>query len=653
MRRRATSLCAAGALIAAAAAAQTIIIDNVDPGFTPLSGTWLTGSSATNKYGADYRFADGVDLPNPPTAVCEWRPTISTAGNYQVSVWYNHAASAPNNRATNAPYRVIHSGGSQTFRINQETGGGAWVPLGTFPFAAGTGGRVELSNDSESGNVVIADAVQFVYTGALPSDEMRAMWISRFEWPSTSETTTKNNLDSFMQDLADHNFNAAFVQVRGQCDTLYPSPYEPWSPIISPTGTDPGWSVDPLQYAINAAHSRGLQFHAYFNTHTVWQSGTSSPPSGAGYANHIYYQHANAADPAHRDWLIHDSLGNPVQWEESNYVWLAPGVPAMQAYVRQQIMHLVNTYDIDGLHWDRIRTPGPEYSHDPISLARWDNPSTPTPNDGTGNPHNLDFDAWTTDQITRFTIDAYAEILRADPTIAVSSAPLGLHTQSDYSGYPSSFQYGVEKTHQDAAAWLAMGSQDFICPQIYWADGGADPDFSEVWPPWLNYANTAGRWVVAGSTNGNGQTEVENHALIARSTGGFGHITFSITSTSAAEFDSWLANVYTTPAPVPTPSGFPWRATEGIICGRVYEVNGTTPVTDAWITRTGSSWTAVSSGDGFYAFLRVPPGTYTLNAEHPTLGTRQVTGVVVSAGAVTTVDITMPLPVTLSTFGQD
>lgn len=192
-------------------------------------------------------------------------------------------------------------------------------------------------------------------SGAVPSfaqdPEFRAMWASRYEWPDANEAACKATIDAIMQDLADANFNAVFFQVRGQADTLYPSPEEVWSVLIG--GTDPGW--DPLAYAVQAAHSRGIAFHAYINTHPCWQSSSQAPPPNP---NHLFYAHCNAADPAHRDWLHHNVPDNPVQFSESDYVWMAPGVPDFQAYIRRQVLYVVENYDVDGVHFDASERPG-------------------------------------------------------------------------------------------------------------------------------------------------------------------------------------------------------------------------------------------------------------------------------------------------------
>jgi hypothetical protein len=197
---------------------------------------------------------------------------------------------------------------------------------------------------------------------------------------------------------------------------------------------------------------------------------------------------------------------------------------------------------------------------------------------------------------------------------------------------------------------MTAGAMDFIVPQIYWPDGGALPDFSDLYYDWQSAADTAGRAVVPGSHNVySGQSGVESQALIARSGGAAGHNLWHSGSTNYTTWSS-SGHPYELPANFPT---FPWRSTEGVIVCRVYESDGSTPITDAWVTRTGSSWTALSSADGLCAFLRVSPGTYTLTAQHPSEPITQVPGVTVTAGQATEVDIVMngDVPAGLVYFG--
>ena len=75
-------------------------------------------------------------------ATARWTPNIPQAGNYDVYVMYCEGA----DRTVEAPYTISFSGGSQTYRLNQTTGGGVWQLLGRQPFAPGSAGYVQLGN---------------------------------------------------------------------------------------------------------------------------------------------------------------------------------------------------------------------------------------------------------------------------------------------------------------------------------------------------------------------------------------------------------------------------------------------------------------------------------------------------------------------------
>lgn len=142
------------------ASAVEIVIDNTDAGFTIVSGTWNTGTSAT-PWGADYRWRATVS--GTATGEVQWQPTLPVSAQYDVYVWYVAGA----NRSPGAPFVIYHAGGSTTVPVNQQINGSQWVHIGNYAFNAGNAGRVTLNN-SASGSVVIADAVRFVTTAAVP-----------------------------------------------------------------------------------------------------------------------------------------------------------------------------------------------------------------------------------------------------------------------------------------------------------------------------------------------------------------------------------------------------------------------------------------------------------------------------------------------------
>ncbi|MGE0711818.1 MAG: hypothetical protein AB7N76_30885 [Planctomycetota bacterium] len=127
----------------------------VDDPAAQTSGTW-TASSATPPFrGQGYRYA-AVSLQE--TATIAFVPDLPAAGRYPVYVWFSQGG----NRATDALYRVHHTGGVSEVRLPQHIMGSHWAFLGEFHFAQGTAGKVVLSNQGrDPSKVVIADAVRF------------------------------------------------------------------------------------------------------------------------------------------------------------------------------------------------------------------------------------------------------------------------------------------------------------------------------------------------------------------------------------------------------------------------------------------------------------------------------------------------------------
>ena len=123
------------------------IIDNNSGGFAA-SANWATGSSAGDKYGADYRFRSTAALSDRAS----WSATVA-GGSYTVSAWWTAGA----NRSATAPY--VKPDGA-TVNVNQQANGGKWNSLGTCSLAAGARATY-LSCWTTTGYVVVADAVKY------------------------------------------------------------------------------------------------------------------------------------------------------------------------------------------------------------------------------------------------------------------------------------------------------------------------------------------------------------------------------------------------------------------------------------------------------------------------------------------------------------
>jgi hypothetical protein len=154
-----------------------VIVDNDSPEDNRQHRYFETGDTAlftTDNPGFAMKAPELEDRENPfregtaraittarkESASVQWTPEFPASGDYAVSVAYNAKAA----NATDARYRVYHSGGFTDFAVNQQVGGSTWYYLGTFHFRKGCNantGSVRLSNASATGSYVSADAVRF------------------------------------------------------------------------------------------------------------------------------------------------------------------------------------------------------------------------------------------------------------------------------------------------------------------------------------------------------------------------------------------------------------------------------------------------------------------------------------------------------------
>lgn len=86
-----------------------------------------------------------------------WTYSVPQARNYEVYAWWSQGT----NRSASAPYVVYYGASSSTVPKNQQTGGGTWQSLGTYPLNAGTN-QVKLSCWTTTGFFVMADAIKIV-----------------------------------------------------------------------------------------------------------------------------------------------------------------------------------------------------------------------------------------------------------------------------------------------------------------------------------------------------------------------------------------------------------------------------------------------------------------------------------------------------------
>lgn len=364
-----------------------------------------------------------------------------------------------------------------------------------------------------------------------PADpgELRGIWITRFAYAD------QDDLEGIIDRAAAGGFNAVFVQIRAESDAYYDSAYEPWSRRLTGTlGRTPTW--DPLRVAIDRAHSHGMELHAYFNVFSAWPA-NGVIPVAEGTKQHVLNDHP--------DWLAVDSTGTN---RDSEYRWLSPGNPAVRAHIVNVVTDLLSKYVVDGIHLDRIRVPGPDYSRDPVTQAAFAAAQATNP--------GLTWPDFMRSQVNAMVAEIHTAIGAVAGATKLSAAVWGIY--QPLPGCSTSQGYG--QFYQDSLAWLDAGTMDALVPMVYWSiEPGACTDWSTLVDGFI--AENADRHIWAGMhAFDDGEfdfAQVLQRIDRARAAGAQGTVIFasSYLDEDPTRWDLFSAGPYAEPAATPI---MPW-----------------------------------------------------------------------------------------------
>lgn len=279
--------------------------------------------------------------------------------------------------------------------------------------------------------------------GGSTSKEMKGAWIStvfNLDWPSTSsagnEAKQKQEFDNLLDKLKAVGFNAVFVQVRPSADSLYPSTLVPWSKVLTGTqGKNPGY--DPLSYMVSAAHSRGMQFHAWFNPFRA----TTDASTSALASNHVAKEHP--------EWIVN----------ADGKKYINPGIPEAREHIIDTVMEVVKGYDIDGVHLDDYFYPSNVTFADDAAYSTY-------------NSKKLSKADWRRDNINEFVRQLGEQIHKVKPKASYGISPFGVWRNIKNDSTGSDTSAGVtayDSMYADVRTWIKQGWIDYVAPQIYWS----------------------------------------------------------------------------------------------------------------------------------------------------------------------------------------
>ena len=415
---------------------------------------------------------------------------------------------------------------------------------------------------------------------AEPKREFRSTWVAGMgiDWPrSTNQATAKQQLITYLDNFQKQNFTGVCIHVRPRADAYYKSSYEPWSADISGRrGKDPGW--DPLQFAIEECHKRGLECYAWINPYRV-------NANGHDYANDSRFTTDFDREWEEKGWLIKSG-----SWTSFN-----PGHPDARRHCLDVIKEIYTNYAIDGMLFDDYFYPGDGMQgangvgtdQDAGDYELWKNSGT-----------TLSLYDWRRHNTDTFVEELYNDIQASRPDMRFGIGPAGVaYKSASRRGLPnptsgSDWQY--DKIYADPLAWLDEGTIDFISPQIYWARSNTAAAYGVLCDWWSMVADHFGRhhYVSIASykvettefTGGNGKAagwaEIGAQVDLTRSDtrnnapGAIYYNTVSMNGPSLTGLGNYLGeNKYTKPVLVPVVT---WKEHATYAPVKNLAVNGTT-----------------------------------------------------------------------------
>jgi uncharacterized lipoprotein YddW (UPF0748 family) len=375
--------------------------------------------------------------------------------------------------------------------------------------------------------------------------EFRAVWVAtvgNIDWPSKPGLSTwdqQRELLAILDRAVALKLNAVIFQVRPGADAFFASTLEPWSQYLTGRqgrAPDPPW--DPLAFAVEQAHKRGLELHAWFN------------PYRAAYT---------------RDTLAartHVSQTNPALVRQyGHFLWMDPGDADVRRRSVRAIVDVAKRYDVDGVHIDDYFYPYPENDS---TGKKIDFPDSATYGRYVASGGKLSKDDWRRANVDRLVEELYKGVHAVKPSVRVGVSPFGIWRP----GNPATIKGfdAYEQIYADSKKWLQNGWLDYLAPQLYWPIARPDQSFPVLYDWWLG-VNTKKRHIWPGLATyrvaESSQRRIPSQEIVdevdtMRVRGGdLGHIHFDASALmkNPDSLDEKLSSRYVNPALVPAS---PW-----------------------------------------------------------------------------------------------
>lgn len=280
-------------------------------------------------------------------------------------------------------------------------------------------------------------------TAQNPKREFRGAWLHIIGQNQYQNIQQKGSdkLKEYIADQIDRlhraGCNAVIFQVRPHADAAYISDIEPWSSwITGKRGKAPSPLWDPLEFAIEEAHKRGMELHAWLNPYRV----TSSP----------------------REVLPSDHISklNPERFfRYDGKIYFDPAYQENRDFICEVVKDITRRYDVDAIHIDDYFYPYPVAGKkipDDASFKKF------------GGDRKLE--DWRRHNVDMLIEQMHDAIKDTKPWVRFGVSPFGIwrNKKTDPRGSDSNGLQNYDGLYADVLLWARNGWIDYLAPQLYW-----------------------------------------------------------------------------------------------------------------------------------------------------------------------------------------
>ena len=286
-------------------------------------------------------------------------------------------------------------------------------------------------------------------------EPIKAFWVIR------DRLTTKKSIEEVVKTAKNYGFNQLFAQVRGRGDAYYNSEIVIRSPLVQ------GRNFDPLSELIRLAHKENIKVHAWVNVYLLWSS-EKKPKS----KKHLLNQHPEWTARAYGDVIDAKKKRRQFQQQGTEGVYLSPGHPQVQKYLLAVFGELIDKYEIDGLHLDYVRYPGPEYGFNQAAMNSFREETGVDPEIFIENGEEI------SNIVGKGSVKAFQRQWKNFKLRSISNLVIALKKKIETTGKPILLTAAVkpnpvsarEQNYQNWVRWIRSGTLDYAVPMNYNAD---------------------------------------------------------------------------------------------------------------------------------------------------------------------------------------